>query len=66
MGWLAFSDGKRVAVWFIVNIENWDIEKPIPRTVLLPPGNPVHAHRTTSGSVSDNENLHALGLFGFA
>ena len=39
---LALPNGKWVAVWVIVNIENWDIEKPIPRTVLSPPGNQVH------------------------
>ena len=39
---LALPDGKRVAVWVIVNIENWDIEKPMPRTVLPPPGNQIH------------------------
>ena len=39
---LALPDAKRVAVWIIVNIENWDIEKPMPRTVLPPPGNQVH------------------------
>ena len=39
---LALPGGKRVAVWVIVNIENWDIERPMPRTVLPPPGNQVH------------------------
>jgi peptidoglycan/xylan/chitin deacetylase (PgdA/CDA1 family) len=28
----------RVVVWPIVNIENWDIDGPMPRTVLSPPG----------------------------
>mgnify|MGYP001458778875 CR=1 FL=1 len=31
---LKLPDGKRVAVWVIVNIENWDVEKPMARTVL--------------------------------
>ncbi|MEX2455487.1 MAG: polysaccharide deacetylase family protein [Rhodospirillaceae bacterium] len=39
---LALPDGKRVAVWIVVNVENWDIEQPMPRTVLPPPGNRVH------------------------
>ena len=39
---LALPGGKRVAVWVIVNIENWDIERPMPRTVLPPPGHQVH------------------------
>lgn len=39
---LALPDGARVAVWVIVNIENWDVEKPLPRTVLPPPGHQVH------------------------
>jgi peptidoglycan/xylan/chitin deacetylase (PgdA/CDA1 family) len=29
--------GARIAVWTIVNVEEWDIEKPMPRTVLSPP-----------------------------
>ena len=28
----------RLVVWPIVNVENWDIERPMPRTVLSPPG----------------------------
>jgi peptidoglycan/xylan/chitin deacetylase (PgdA/CDA1 family) len=30
-------DGARVAVWTIVNVEEWNIEAPMPRTVLTPP-----------------------------
>jgi peptidoglycan/xylan/chitin deacetylase (PgdA/CDA1 family) len=48
--YLAFPDrpklrlpgNARVAVWFIVNIEEWAIERPMPRQVLTPPmGNPL-------------------------
>ena len=39
---LALPGGKRVAVWIIVNVENWDIEQPMPRTVLPPPGHATH------------------------
>ncbi len=35
---LALPDGARLVVWPIVNIENWDIDGPLPRTVLPPPG----------------------------
>ena len=34
----------RVAVWTIVNVEEWDITQPMARTVLPPPGggaNPI-------------------------
>lgn len=32
----------RVLVWFIVNVEHWSIERPMPRTVLTPPmGQPL-------------------------
>ena len=32
----------RLAVWLIVNIENWEIKRPMPRTVLPPPlGTPL-------------------------
>lgn len=32
----------RVAVWVIVNVEDWSIERPMPRTVLSPPmGQPL-------------------------
>lgn len=39
---LALPDGKRVAVWVVVNVENWDIEQPMARTVLPPPGGRTH------------------------
>lgn len=35
---LKLPDGARVVVWPIVNIEDWDVEGPLPRTVLPPPG----------------------------
>ncbi|UWQ94638.1 polysaccharide deacetylase family protein [Rhodobacteraceae bacterium M385] len=39
---LRLPDGKRVAVWVIVNVEEWRIENPMPRTVLPPPmGQPL-------------------------
>jgi peptidoglycan/xylan/chitin deacetylase (PgdA/CDA1 family) len=39
---LTFPDGKRMAVWVIVNVEEWQIENPMPRTVLSPPmGQPL-------------------------
>jgi allantoinase len=36
-------DGARMAVWLIVNVEEWDIQKTMPRTVLTPPagGSPM-------------------------
>lgn len=34
---LSLPGGKRLAVWVIVNIEEWDPERPMPRTVLTPP-----------------------------
>ena len=39
---IALPEGKRVAVWIVVNVESWDIEKPMPRTVLPPPGHAAH------------------------
>lgn len=39
---LDLPDGKRLAVWVIVNVEEWRIEGPMPRTVLPPPmGQPL-------------------------
>jgi peptidoglycan/xylan/chitin deacetylase (PgdA/CDA1 family) len=39
---LELPDGKRVAVWTIVNVEEWSIERNMPRTVLPPPyGQPL-------------------------
>ena len=39
---LRLPDGKRIAVWTIVNVENWDPDQPMPRTVLPPPmGQPL-------------------------
>ena len=34
---LKLPGGARLAVWLIVNIENWEIRRPMPRTVLPPP-----------------------------
>ena len=34
---LELPEGSRVAVWVILNVERWPIEKPMPRTVLPPP-----------------------------
>lgn len=39
---LKLPDGKRLAVWVILNVEEWRIENPMPRTVLSPPmGQPL-------------------------
>ncbi|MDG1407506.1 MAG: polysaccharide deacetylase family protein, partial [Octadecabacter sp.] len=34
---LKLPNGKRLAVWVILNVEEWGIERPMPRTVLPPP-----------------------------
>ena len=34
---LVLPDGGRLAVWVIVNVEEWDINETMPRTVLTPP-----------------------------
>jgi allantoinase len=34
---LHLPDGARVAVWFIVNVEEWAIERPMPRMAITPP-----------------------------
>ena len=34
---LALPQGARLAVWLIVNVEDWDPTRPMPRTVLTPP-----------------------------
>ena len=39
---LALPGGVRVAIWVIVNVEEWDPTQPMPRTVLTPPAG---AHR---------------------
>ncbi|MBD3678480.1 MAG: polysaccharide deacetylase family protein [Rhodobacteraceae bacterium] len=39
---LRLPDDKRLAVWVILNVEEWQIERPMPRTVLPPPmGQPL-------------------------
>src|SRR5439155_20203298 len=35
---LRLPKSARVVVWTIVNVEEWDIQGPMPRTVLPPPG----------------------------
>ena len=34
---LKLPDGARMGVWVIVNVEEWDVNQPMPRTVLTPP-----------------------------
>lgn len=34
---LRLPGGEQVAVWVIVNVEEWSIERPMPRTILPPP-----------------------------
>jgi allantoinase len=34
---MVLPDGARMVVWVIVNVEEWDIMQPMPRTVLTPP-----------------------------
>ena len=34
---LTLPGNARLAVWIIVNVENWEIKRPMPRTVLPPP-----------------------------
>jgi peptidoglycan/xylan/chitin deacetylase (PgdA/CDA1 family) len=34
---LRLPDGARLALWVIVNVEEWDANQPMPRTVLTPP-----------------------------
>src|SRR5688500_20388180 len=39
---LSLPNGARLAVWTIVNVEEWSIERAMPRTVLPPPyGQPL-------------------------
>ena len=39
---LHLPEGARMVVWIIVNVENWDIRRAMPRAVLPPPmGNPL-------------------------
>ena len=39
---LRLPDGKKLAVWVILNVEEWRIESAMPRTVLSPPmGQPL-------------------------
>ena len=40
---ISLPNGARMAVWVIVNVEEWDPRQPMPRTVLTPPagGSPM-------------------------
>jgi allantoinase len=40
---LQFPNGARMAVWVVINVEEWDATQPMPRTVLTPPagGSPM-------------------------
>ena len=34
---LQLPNGERVVIWTVVNVEVWDIARPMPRQVLVPP-----------------------------
>ena len=53
---LRLPEGARLVVWTIVNVEEWDITQPMPRTVLPAPGG--------AGAVPDvpNWSWHEYGL----
>ena len=40
---LKLPNGARMAVWVVINVEEWDPTQPMPRTVLTPPagGSPM-------------------------
>jgi hypothetical protein len=38
---LALPQGKRIVVWPVANVEEWDVTKPMPRTVSSPPGGQI-------------------------
>ena len=38
---LRLPGGARMVVWTIVNVEEWDIDRPMPRTVITPPAGGV-------------------------
>ena len=40
---LNLPNGARMAVWVVINVEEWDATQPMPRTVLTPPagGSPM-------------------------
>ncbi len=69
---LKLPDGKRMAVWVIVNIEEWDPKATMPRTVLTPPagGSPSpdipnwawHEYGNRVGFWRILETLNTLGI----
>ncbi|MFY0611470.1 MAG: polysaccharide deacetylase family protein [Hyphomicrobiaceae bacterium] len=38
---LKLPDNKRIIAWPVVNVEEWDVTKPMPRTMLGPPGGTI-------------------------
>jgi len=69
---LKLPGGARMVVWTIVNVEEWDINQPMPRTVLTPPagGSPMpdipnwawHEYGNRVGFWRMLEVLDALGI----
>ena len=41
---LSLPDGKRIIAWPVVNVEEWDVTKEMPRTMLGPPGGNHRGH----------------------
>lgn len=69
---LTLPGGKKIAVWVILNVEEWSIENPMPRTVLPPPmGQPLlpdvpnwswHEYGMRSGFWRQHAALVARGI----
>jgi peptidoglycan/xylan/chitin deacetylase (PgdA/CDA1 family) len=69
---LRLPDGKKLAVWVILNVEEWGIERPMPRSVLSPPmGQPLlpdvpnwswHEYGMRSGFWRQHAALTARGI----
>ena len=69
---LVLPGGARMVVWVIVNVEEWDIDEPMPRTVLTPPagGQPSpdipnwawHEYGNRVGAFRLFDRLSALGI----
>ncbi|KAF0118246.1 MAG: chitooligosaccharide deacetylase [Xanthobacteraceae bacterium] len=47
---LTLPGGKRLAVWLIVNVEEWNPKETMPRTVLTPPAGGCRTFRTGPGT----------------
>ena len=58
---LQLPNGERVVIWTVVNVEVWDIARPMPRQVLVPPTGVTRCPTCRTGAGTNTACASASG-----